>query len=189
MEEHVLPALRAWESFYVIVGTSGAALTGLMFVVITLVADNPTRSTTTAGLAAFGTPNIVHLCTVLLLSGVLSAPWHTMGHVALAIGAVGFAGICYSIIVMRRARAQDAYQPVFEDWLWHAALPFFAYSMLLLAAVLMHLHESTSLFTTAVVSLLLVFIAVHNAWDTVTYFAMLNLKEQAEAAAAAKPEA
>ena len=116
-------------------------------------------------------------------------PQYTMGHVALAICTVGFAGICYSIIVLRRARAQDTYQPVLEDWIWHAALPFVAYSLLLLAALLMQLHESTALFSAAVVSLLLVFIAVHNAWDTITYFTMQNLKEQAEAAAAAKPEA
>jgi hypothetical protein len=31
--------LADWESFYVIVGSSAGALTGLMFVVITLVAD------------------------------------------------------------------------------------------------------------------------------------------------------
>lgn len=34
-------ALAAWESFYVIVGSSGGALIGLQFVVITLIADNP----------------------------------------------------------------------------------------------------------------------------------------------------
>ena len=31
--------LSQWETFYFLVGSSGAALTGLMFVVITLVAD------------------------------------------------------------------------------------------------------------------------------------------------------
>jgi hypothetical protein len=33
------PHLAEWESFYVIVGSSSAALTGLQFVVIALVAD------------------------------------------------------------------------------------------------------------------------------------------------------
>ena len=179
MEELVLPALKAWESFYVIIGTSAAALIGLMFVMITLVAEAPTRGTTSQGLAAFGTPNIVHLSTVLLLSAVISAPWHSLSHVALAIGAMGFAGICYSIVVMRRAHAQDTYTPVFEDWLWHAALPFLSYTLLLVAALLMHLHTSTALFSVAVTAMLLVFIAVHNAWDTVTYFVMLR-REQSE---------
>ena len=37
-EAAALP-LHEWERFYVIVGTSAAALTGLMFVVIAVVAD------------------------------------------------------------------------------------------------------------------------------------------------------
>ncbi len=32
-------ALSPWESFYVIVGSSGGALIGLQFVVVTLIAD------------------------------------------------------------------------------------------------------------------------------------------------------
>ena len=40
MEISAHAVLSQWETFYVIVGSSGAALTGLMFVVITLVADS-----------------------------------------------------------------------------------------------------------------------------------------------------
>ena len=39
MHEAAGPVLVPWESFYVIVGSSGAALTGLQFVVIALLAD------------------------------------------------------------------------------------------------------------------------------------------------------
>jgi hypothetical protein len=41
--EAALP-LAEWEGFYVIIGTSAAALTGLMFVVIAVVADSGPRS-------------------------------------------------------------------------------------------------------------------------------------------------
>jgi len=34
-----MPSIKEWESFYVIVGSSAAALTGLQFVVMALVAD------------------------------------------------------------------------------------------------------------------------------------------------------
>jgi len=40
MEPSAPSILAHWESFYVIVGSSAAALTGLMFVVITLIADS-----------------------------------------------------------------------------------------------------------------------------------------------------
>ena len=39
MPEGTLPALAGWESFYVIVGSSGAALIGLQFVVIVLITE------------------------------------------------------------------------------------------------------------------------------------------------------
>ncbi len=42
MEAGTLP-LRAWETFYVIVGSSAAALTGLQFVVIALIAESRVR--------------------------------------------------------------------------------------------------------------------------------------------------
>jgi hypothetical protein len=71
-----MTALSEWENFYVIVGSSAGALIGLQFVVITLIAAMPIgRGTAQAG-AAFSTPNVVHFGAVLLLAGILSAPWH-----------------------------------------------------------------------------------------------------------------
>jgi hypothetical protein len=43
MEEAAVAPLPAWESFYVILGSSAAVLAGLVFVAITLIADSPTR--------------------------------------------------------------------------------------------------------------------------------------------------
>ena len=37
MQEAVLSPLASWQSFYVIIGSAAATLTGLMFVVITLI--------------------------------------------------------------------------------------------------------------------------------------------------------
>ena len=71
--EHAL-LFSAWESFYVIVGSSAAALTGLQFVVIVLGAESNVGSSDSVT-RAFGTPTIVHFCAVLLLAAVLSAPW------------------------------------------------------------------------------------------------------------------
>ena len=43
MHEAVAPQIESWASFYVIVGSSAGALTGLQFVVMTLIADFPSR--------------------------------------------------------------------------------------------------------------------------------------------------
>jgi L-asparagine transporter-like permease len=173
MEEaaRTLSALSEWESFYVIVGSSGAALTGLQFVVMALIAESSRRSTGRE-ISAFGTPTVIHFCAVLLISAIVSAPWHALSSVALALGACGFAGLTYMLIVIRRARQQTGYRPVFEDWLWHVVLPLVAYALVLIVASLLTSHSPRLLFLVALAALLLLFIGIHNAWDTITYFAI-----------------
>jgi Mn2+/Fe2+ NRAMP family transporter len=182
MEEVARP-LIAWESFYVIVGSSGAALTGLQFVVMALVADGSKlsinrerRTGESPEIAAFGTPNVIHFCAVLLVSAILSAPWHGLSGVSFSLGACGVAGLGYGMLVVRRARRQTSYRPVFEDWLWHAVLPLIAYALLLLSAIALRNDPQRVLFIVGAMSLLLLFIGIHNAWDTVTYIAAGGLE-------------
>ena len=172
MQDVIAPPLVAWESFYVIVGSSGAALTGLQFVVIALVAEVRRRDTGSEPIDAFGTPTIVHFCTVLLLSAILSAPWHELASVALGIGAIGLAGIVYDAIVVRRANRQTGYTPVMEDWIWHTILPLLSHSALLGSAIGLLRGAVGALFPIAAVSLMLLFIGIHNAWDSVVYIAL-----------------
>jgi hypothetical protein len=61
---------------------------------------------------------------------------------------------------------------VLEDWVWHAVLPFLAYAGLLAAAVLLPRSSGPALSLVAAVTLGLVFIGIHNAWDTITYIAV-----------------
>jgi len=164
--------LARWDSFYVIVGSAAAALTGLQFVVIAIAADSRNRTTSTETLDAFGTPNIVHFSAVLLVSAILSAPWPSLRSVDFAMGACAVAGVGYGVIVVRRARRQTTYQPVLEDWIWHAVLPLVAYGVMTVAAAGLTLDVRDALFAIAGASLLLLFIGIHNAWDTVTYFAV-----------------
>ncbi|HZS29133.1 MAG TPA: hypothetical protein VFB76_18040 [Candidatus Angelobacter sp.] len=65
--------LAAWENFYVIVGSSAGALTGLQFVVIALIAEGRTPGSMRE-IRAFGSPTIVHFCASLLISAILSSP-------------------------------------------------------------------------------------------------------------------
>lgn len=167
MHEMASP-IAAWESFYVIVGSSAAALTGLQFVVIALIADVGRRSND-GEIDAFGTPTVVHFSAALLVSAILSAPWRTLVNPAFALGAFGVGGLVYWLIVLRRARRQKGYQPVFEDWLWHIILPFVAYAAILAAAISLPSDPAPALFATGAATLLLVFIGIHNSWDTVTY--------------------
>ena len=166
-----VPALAEWENFYVIVGSSGAALTGLQFVVIALVAEGRRRSSLHE-IDAFGTPTIVHFCATLLVSAILSAPWQRLSSAALTLGALAVCGLVYGFIVIRRARRQTGYKPVTEDWIWYTALPIAAYAALFAASVALPRHPAPALFVVAATALLLLFIGIRNAWDTVTYIAI-----------------
>ena len=177
MEEAARSSLIAWESFYVIIGSSGAALTGLQFVVIALAAESRARSSHRE-IEAFGTPTIVHFCAVLLISAILSAPWHGLSRVSLVLGVCGLVGVVYGVMVVSRARRLTAYRPVWEDWLWHAVLPLIAYALLLIAAVLLRSYPHRALFVVGATALLLLFIGIHNAWDMVTYIAVGGLTQK-----------
>jgi hypothetical protein len=181
VQEATVNPFSAWESFYVIVGSAGGALTGLQFVVIALLTDLR-KQRTLDQVDAFATPTIVHFCAVLLIGSMLSAPWESLHSAAIALGVVGGAGIVYTAVIMRRVTSQSGYKLVFEDvtsqsgyklvfedWLFHTGLPFIAYAAVLTAGITLTRDTSDASFGVAGASLLLLFIGIHNAWDTVTF--------------------
>ncbi len=175
-----MPELTEWENFYVIVGSAAGALIGLQFVVLTLIASLPTsRSDAQAG-GAFATPSVVHFGVVLLLSAIVSAPWREIGYVAIHFRVIGFFGIIYTAIIVRRVRGQTVYQPVFEDWLFHVLLPFVAYAVLLAAAFLAITQTRLAMFFVGGATLLMLFVGIHNAWDAITYHVFVQRRKLRE---------
>ena len=138
--------LAAWETFYVIIGSSAGALIGLQFVVIALLAETRRRGTARE-IDAFATPTIIHFAATLLVSSVLSAPWPSLSGIGLALGICGCVGVGYVVVVI-------------------------AYTALVAAALTLGRHVLASLFVVAGTALLLLFIGIHNAWDAVTFIAL-----------------
>lgn len=160
--------LSSWEGFYVIVGSSGGALIGLQFVVITLVADR--RYLATAGsLSAFGTPTVVHFTGALLVSAIMSAPWPSLGILSIVLALCGAGGLAYGAIVVKRARRQTTYEPVLEDWIWYTVLPCICYAALTMTACFLRAGSRAALFVIGAAALGLLLIGIHNALDSVTH--------------------
>jgi hypothetical protein len=174
-----MPLLKEWESFYVIAGSAAAALVGLQFVVMALLADMSIPRST-GGVDAFGTPTVVHFGAALLISGIMTAPWRSWGGPVLLLAVLGSIGVAYAIVVARRTRRQGDYAPVFEDWAFHVLLPGGAYAAITAAALLMRIHAHVSLFAVATGAFLLLFTGIHNAWDTVTYFILTQRSREDE---------
>jgi hypothetical protein len=173
MQEAGVSFLTTWQNFYVIIGTAAATLTGLTFVVITLLAGVRVRvSSPGDAFATFNTPNVFHFGAALLVAAILSAPWQALWTAGLLLGLCGLAGVIYALIVVRRVLRQTDYQAVMEDWLFHTVLPLVSYTALLVAALLLPIHPAPALFVIAAATVLLLFIGIHNAWDNVTFIAL-----------------
>jgi hypothetical protein len=172
-----MPEFAEWESFYVIVGAAAGALIGLQFVVMALIAENPPANVAEAG-PAFATPTIVHFSVALFLSAALRAPWQGITVIATFWGLIGAGGMAYTAVVTRRMRRQVVYRPELEDWLFHALLPFAAYATLAVSAFMEPSHAHEALFAVGATTLLLLFIGIHNAWDTVSYHVIVNMRKK-----------
>lgn len=156
-------------------GSASAALTGLMFVVITLVMGRRLsaegRQRSRDGLSTFSTPTVVHFGSVLLVAAIMIAPWHLLVHVAAILGIAGLAGVAYVSRVLHRTRNLTGYDPDLEDWIWYTILPLLAYAAILAGAIFLVPIAVNAMFAFAIGVLLLTFIGIRNAWDIVTYIA------------------
>jgi len=169
MAESASPLLPAWANFYVMTGSSAAALTGLMFIVITLLTGREREEGTHDATAAFTTPTVMHFAAVLLVSAVLLAPWRSLAHPAVAAVLIGLYGIVNILRAVHIARRLTIYTADLEDWTWYTVLPFVAYGAISAGGIALATVPMQALFILAGAVVLLIFVAIRNAWDIVTY--------------------
>ena len=171
----MLPPLHEWEGFYVITGSSAAALTGLMFVVVTLSAERARRAR--GALRAFASPTIVHFCAVLLLAGVMTTPSHTVRSLTWCVALMGLAGLVFLGTTIRHMARQTDYTPEMSDHVWYAAAPIACYALLLVAGLLVGAHPEAALLLIAVFTMALLLIGIHNAWDSAVFVSSQEPRE------------
>jgi hypothetical protein len=168
-------ALADWQSFYVLVGSSAGALTGLTFVVITISAergeDTGSASTRLTGTRVFITPTAVHFGAALWLSALLCVPGQTAFSLAILLAASGVAGLiyCATLITRMLGFSSGLYKPFSSDWVWNVVLPVLAYLALAVTGVMLTYDAAFSLYAVSGAVLLLLFIGIHNAWDVVVW--------------------
>jgi hypothetical protein len=172
MAEAASSFLTPWSNFYIMTGSAAASLTGLMFVVITLVMGVERLRKTPDGISAFSTPTVVHFCAALLVSAMLNAPWPALAYPATLLGLGGLFGVVYVLRVISHARRLSTYSPDLEDWAWYSVLPFVAYCTIVAGAILLSAIPVQALFVLAGSTALLIFIGIRNAWDIVTFIAI-----------------
>jgi hypothetical protein len=171
MFEHAERFLAAWSTFYIMIGSAAAALTGLMFVVITLVtrSEMPARRD---GVATFSTPTVMHFSIALLVAAILCAPWRSLIPPAALLGITGLYCILYILRIARLTRRLTGYVADAEDWAWYTLLPFLSFCAIFGGAIGLPRAPVQALYAVAAGALLLIFIGIRNAWDVVTFLAI-----------------
>ena len=84
----------------------------------------------------------------------------------------GVAGLGYASWVVLHARKQQGYAPVLTDWIWHAGLPVVAYALLLVAGIVLRRSPGVALYLVEVIALGLLYVGIHNSWDSAVWLAM-----------------
>ena len=166
--------IEGWHEFYLLVGTSAAALTGLMFVVISIspetIAERPT-----AGVRAFVTPTMVFFTTALAISALMLVPHLAPAALAVLLGLASVAGIAYLLWVRGHHHWREGKLDA-EDWVFFIGLPFLSYVLLLAAATAIWQGSGLGAPTLAFVTLLLLVVGIHNAWDLVIWLSQKRRK-------------
>jgi hypothetical protein len=178
--------LKQWESFYVIVGSSAGALTGLMFVVAALTSSEMRTTAQTSAVRVFATPTIVHFGAVLLLAGIVSMPGQTRTSMSVCLVAIGLTLFGYIVRIATHARRQQAYAPLRSDWLFYMVLPAAAYASVVVAGILLAARTGRPMYVVAIAAMLLLFIGIRNAWDGAVWI-IFTQAERAEQEAGEPP--
>ena len=161
--------LETWHEFYLLIGSAGFTLTGLLFVVVSFGAQTVADRVST-GVRAFVTPNAVHFCATLVVAAVLLIPNvpSLIVSVFLCLGALASLGYLAYTKVHRRWRENKL--PVL-DWIWYVGLPTMSYVLLFLSGVGVLLRALWSIYGIAVALILLLIIGIRNSWDLVIFMA------------------
>lgn len=161
-----------WSNFYFLIGSAAAGLIGLMFVVVTLTAGGE-RSRSLRGAAIYLTPTIVHFAAVFSISAITQAPSVTPSEAEAAMGVIALAGLACCLRsahgILRAPQGFEA--PHWSDFWFYAGAPATLYLFLLLTAVGIGEHWPWSAKIMAGILLILVLLAIRNAWDTITWIA------------------
>ena len=158
-----------WQGFYQMTGEAAATLTGLLFLVVTLVSGRP-RSQASAGQNLFTTPTVFHLVSVLVISGLALAPDGEGGSKSVIMTAWALFGLVVG--VSRAMRLRRLSNPThWSDFWWYGFAPAMAYLPLAVAMTLAWARFPHAAYITALCLMALLVVSIRNAWDLVTWLA------------------
>ncbi|MGP0021014.1 MAG: hypothetical protein ACLPHP_20765 [Candidatus Sulfotelmatobacter sp.] len=154
--------LERWANFYLLTSAAAATLIGLMFVVITLAAERRVEGGT-AKIGLYLTPTIVYFGSVVGVAALLTFPNHSRFTATLCICLAGVVGLVYSGTSLIGGGDKKSFEER-HDLIFYAIVPFVAYGLLVVGAVLLIHHPQRGLTFVAVGMLALLTLGIRNSW-------------------------
>ncbi len=164
---------EGWGEFYLMAGSSAAVLIGLIFVVVTLMHDQP-RSTVLEGARLYMGPVVLQVSFVLALSAAALAKGVTPGAmelVAVLVALWGLVRAVQSVLGIRARRGSPADNPHWTDQWFYGIIPGALYVLLGGVALAFWQAREWAPQAMAVVITAMLLNAIRNEWDLVTWLA------------------
>lgn len=160
-----------WDSFYLLVGGAAGAIIGLLFVVVTLMKGAQDPDGALRGASVYLTPVVQQLGMVLVVSAVAAAPGLSVAESGLALGVCGLAGLVSSSRVVFHLGIGKTFPTAhWTDFWWYGAAAVAADLLLAASAAAIWLASPAyAARGVAVGVVLILLIAIRNAWDLVTW--------------------
>lgn len=159
-----------WSWFYAVTGESAAALIGLLFIVTTISPPQTDANVSSMGTRLFTTPTVAALALVLVISALALAPGSETGSACLLMTAAAATALLYAAkISVRLFRIQD--KTHWSDPWFYGAAPVAVYVALAVSAISAWRRAPHAAYALGLVLLVLLMLAIRNAWDLVTWLA------------------
>jgi hypothetical protein len=163
---------EGWAEYFFMIGSSAAALIGLMFVVVTLTSGRD-RHQLERGKQLYTSPVVWQLGVVLFLSGGAIAPSMTPRFFGAVSGGLSLLGIgmgLRSTIGIVRAPIVGPDDNMFDMW-WYGIMPTVVYVGLAVASFLAFTQSDWAASAVAGTLMALMLVSIHAEWDLVTFLA------------------
>jgi hypothetical protein len=163
---------EGWDSFYLMTGGASGALIGLLFVVATLMRGTDPDTVLRAA-DTYLTPLVFHLSMVLGVSAFTAAPRVASAQQAVVLAVCALLGIAMAYKVIHRLGVSRTVAPShWSDIWWYGHAALVAYLPLLASAAAVWMDRAIAADLVGASMLAVLFVAIRNAWDLVTWISI-----------------
>ena len=169
---------QPWETFFLLLGTSAAALVGMMFVVTTLTAEIATERVD-RGIIVYQNPIVFHLGAIVVASALAVVPDRLLVVVTVLLLALGLVGIGYSLrTLLRMLEPYEFYESTLADRALYGVVPCLLYALMAGGAIAILLESEVAAEAIAAATLGLLLVSIRNAWDVATFAVRVARKQR-----------